>query len=56
MAKKNGFPTFWMIVLVLAAVWFIEDMGWLGTSFDFPWFPAIVVIAAIGAIINHFRK
>jgi hypothetical protein len=55
MAKKEGFPTFWVIVLILAAVWFIGEMGWLGTI-DFPWFPAIIVIAAIGAVINHYRK
>ena len=53
MAKKKEFPTFWVIILVLAIVWFLGDMGWLGLTFKFPWLAAIVVIVAIGAIINH---
>ena len=63
MAKKEvrcnwseEFPTFWWVVLVLAGVWFMEDMGWLGANFSFPWFPAILVIVAIGAIINRRKK
>ena len=48
---KGGFPIFWAIVLVLAAVWFVQDMGWINITF--PWFAAIIVIVAIGAIINH---
>jgi len=51
--KKSGFPTFWVIVLVLAVIWFANDMGWLGTNFNFSWLPAIIVIVAIGAIVNH---
>ncbi|MBL7148416.1 MAG: hypothetical protein ISS82_06320 [Nanoarchaeota archaeon] len=48
---KGGFPTFWAIVLVLAAVWFVQDMGWL--NINFPWLAAILVVVALGAIINH---
>jgi len=54
MAKE--FPTFWVIILILAAVWFLGEQGWLSTGFSFAWFPAIIVIAAIGAIVNHYRK
>ena len=54
MVKRRGlFPTFWVIVLILAFAWFAEDMGWLGPSFNLPWLPLIVAIVAIGAIINH---
>ena len=52
----KGFPTFWVIILVLAGVWFFNEQGWLGSNFNFAWFPAIVVIAAIGAIVNHYKK
>ena len=56
MAKQKEFPTFWAIVLVFAVVWFMKDIGWLGFNFDFPWFPAIVVVVAIGALFNHYKK
>ncbi|MFC1710739.1 hypothetical protein ACFLZJ_01100 [Nanoarchaeota archaeon] len=53
MKKKKEFPTFWVIVLVLAAIWFLGEIGlW---TLSFPWFPAIIVIAAIGALINHYK-
>ncbi|MBU2053330.1 MAG: hypothetical protein ABIJ14_03200 [Nanoarchaeota archaeon] len=52
MAKE--FPTFWVIVLVLAGGWFLGDLGVM--QFYFPWFPTIVFIGAIGAIVNHYRK
>ncbi|MBR9701708.1 hypothetical protein GOV13_02190 [Candidatus Pacearchaeota archaeon] len=53
MAKE--FPTFWVIVLVLAGVWFLQEMEMFGTI-NLPWFPAIVFIASIGAIVNHYKK
>ena len=52
MAKE--FPTFWAIVLVLAGVWFLNEQGLV--NFNFAWFPAIVFIGAIGAIVNHYKK
>lgn len=55
MAKK-GFPTLWVIVFLFAFVWFSKDMGWLGSGFDFPWLPAIVLILAFGGIVNHYSK
>jgi len=51
---KKGFPTFWVIVLVLAGVWFLGELGVI--TFEFPWLAAIIVIVAIGALINHYVK
>ena len=51
--KKGWFPTFWIIVLILALIWFANDIGWLSENFNLPWLPAIIIIIALGAIINH---
>ena len=50
----KGFPTFATIVLVLGVLWFLSGIGVLTTNI--PWFPAILIILAIGWIINHYRK
>jgi len=50
--EKKVFPTFWVIVFILAAVWFLGEF--LHVSFDFPWLPAIIIIIALGAVINHY--
>lgn len=52
--EGKEFPTFWFIVLLLSVVWFLGEIGWI--TFNFPWFPAIIIIAAIGAIINHYSR
>ncbi len=59
MAKKNsccigGFPTFAVIVLVLAVLWLLGDMGILGVNV--PWLPVILIIVAIGWIVNQYHK
>lgn len=51
---KKAFPTFWVVVLVVALVWFLSDLGLI--AMDVPWFPAALLIFAIGAIINHYSR
>jgi hypothetical protein len=53
MAKK-GFPTFAVIVLVLAVLWLLGEMGVL--TINIPWFPLIIAIIALGWVINHYSK
>ena len=53
MAKK-GFPTFAVIVLVLALLWLLGDMGLI--AWNVPFFPLIIVIIALGWVINHYTK
>lgn len=48
------FPTFWVIMLVIAAVWFAKEIGWI--SLNVPWFPVILGIVAIGAIVSRVGK
>ncbi|MBW2991710.1 hypothetical protein KY345_00650 [Candidatus Woesearchaeota archaeon] len=51
---KSVFPTFAVIVLVLAVLWLFGDMGLLGVNI--PWLPVILIIVAIGWIINNYKK
>ena len=55
MAKKRVyFPTFWTIILLLAIAWLLKEMGYLNV--DIPWLPTILIVIAIGAIVNHYGK
>ena len=48
------FPTFWVIVLLFALAWLLEEIGIF--TLNFPWLPVIIIIVAIGAIFNRFNK
>lgn len=52
MAK--AFPTFWVIVLFLGIVWLFSELGYVRV--EVPWLAAILIIVAIGAIINHLAE
>ncbi|MFH1589829.1 MAG: hypothetical protein ABIB43_04650 [archaeon] len=52
MAKKRDFPTFATILLALAILWLLGDLGVL--SVNIPWLPVILIIIAIGWIINNY--
>lgn len=54
MAKKK-FPTIAVIVLVLAVLWLLGDLGFLG-GVDIPWLPVILIIASLGWIFNRFHR
>ena len=55
MAKKKGaFPTFPVIVLILAVLWILGDTGIL--TVKVPWFPVIIGVVALGWIIDFYHK
>ena len=59
MKKKNiccggKFPTFAVIILVLGVLWLLGEMGIL--QVNIPWFPVILIIIALGWIIEHYSK
>jgi hypothetical protein len=51
---KKEFPTFAVILLVLGVLWLLTDLDILSVSI--PWFPIILVIIALGMIVNKYRK
>ena len=48
---KRRFSSFWAIILIVALVWFFNELGYL--NFNIPWLPLVLIIIALGAIINH---
>ena len=54
MAEKKGFPTFAVIVLILAVLWLLSETGILTLSI--PWIPLIVAIVALGWVIDYYTK
>jgi hypothetical protein len=52
--KKRAFPTLAVILLVLGAVWLLNDMGYLAIKVS--WVPLVLVIVAAGMIINRYRE
>jgi hypothetical protein len=49
---KGQFPTFAVILLVLAIIWLLGDLGYI--AINIPWIPIIIAIIAIGMIINRY--
>ncbi|MBD3249096.1 hypothetical protein GF336_03560 [Candidatus Woesearchaeota archaeon] len=50
---RKRFPTFAVIVLVIGIIWLLGEMGMI--TIDIPWIPVIVIIIALGWIVNSFR-
>lgn len=53
MPKKRSFPTFAVIVLLIAIFWFLSELGVL--VLDILWFPLILGVIAVGWIFNRFN-
>jgi len=51
--KNKRFPTFWVIVLVFAVFWALDELKIL--VINIPWLPVILIIIAVGAIVNHYQ-
>jgi len=51
---KKGFPTFAVILLVLAVLWLLTEISVL--IINVPWLPIIIGIIAIGMIVNKYQK
>ena len=59
MAKENmccdgKFPTFAVILLVVGLVWLLNDLKVL--AINLPWVPIVLVIIAVGMIVNRYKK
>jgi hypothetical protein len=54
MAKKISFPTLAVILLIVGIVWAVDALGYL--DIDFPWLPVVIIIIAIGMIVNRYTR
>jgi hypothetical protein len=48
------FPTFAVIVLILAILWILAGFNIIRV--DIPWIPIIIAVIAVGWIINYYIK
>ena len=51
MAKRK-FPTLAIILLVFGIIWLLSSINIL--TIDLPWIPIVLIIVAIGMIINRY--
>lgn len=49
--KRTKFPILAVILLIIGLVWLVNDMGYL--TVDLPWIPVILIVVAIGMIVNR---
>jgi hypothetical protein len=52
MARK--FPVVGVLLLIVAIVWLLSDLGIL--TINIPWLPVVLGVVAIGLIYNRIRK
>ncbi len=50
---KPKFPTLATILLFTGIAWIMESLGYL--KIPFPWLPTVLIIVAIGMIVNRYR-
>ena len=53
-AKKAGFPTVAVILLVIAVLWILSDIGVIAVSV--PWLPVILAVVALGWVVNNYKS
>jgi hypothetical protein len=49
---KRRFPTFAIILLVVGLIWLLNEINVI--SVNIPWIPVVLIIIAIGMIINRY--
>lgn len=57
--KKNvccsgTFPTFAVSLLVIGVLWLLAELGYI--VINIPWIPIVLIIIAIGIIVNNYNK
>ncbi len=51
--KKKKFPTLAVILLVLGLMWLLSSLSLI--TINIPWVPVMLIIIAIGMIINRYN-
>jgi len=51
---KRKFPALAVIILLFALAWFFSDLGYL--RINVPWIPLMLIVIAIGWIINRYSE
>ena len=53
--SKAKFPTLAVILLVTGVIWFMNEMNILPWK-NLPWIPVVLIVVAVGMIINRYRE
>jgi hypothetical protein len=51
--RNRKFPMFAVLVLIFTVVWLLEELGLY--TLDLPWLPVILIVVALGWIVNRYR-
>tara|TARA_Y100000034_G_C6699001_1_gene308163 strand:- start:173 stop:331 length:159 start_codon:yes stop_codon:yes gene_type:complete len=51
--RRRKFPMFAVLVLLFAVVWLLEEVGVV--AINIPWLPVILIVVAMGWIVNRYR-
>ncbi len=51
---QRSFPTFAFLILIAGVIWLLTELEIL--TIDVPWLPIVVIILALGWIINHYAR
>lgn len=51
---KAKFPVLALILLIFGLVWLLNELGYL--NIDVPWIPLVIVIIALGMIVNRYSR
>ncbi|MBU0979786.1 MAG: hypothetical protein KJ709_03195 [Nanoarchaeota archaeon] len=50
----HGFPTFATVLLVIGLIWLLNELKVF--TVDIPWIPIVLMVIAIGMIVNRMKK
>ena len=50
--KNKKFPTLALILLSIGVIWLLQELNIL--RIDIPWIPIVLIIIAIGLIVNRY--
>ena len=50
---RAKFPVLWTLLLIFGLGWLVNELGYY--TINIPWGPVIVVVLAIGLIVNRYR-
>jgi hypothetical protein len=53
--SKPKFPTFAAVLLAIGVIWFLNEIKVIPWA-NIPWIPVVLIIVAIGMIINRYRE
>jgi len=51
---SNKFPVLAVILLLFGIAWALDELGYL--IINIPWIPVILIVIAIGMIVNRYDK